>query len=60
MQGASEMNGTALPVARPCVPRIKHGAASEALLDEDDRFTRPIDNALHRATSLTVCWPNGA
>ena len=36
----------------------KDRAAIEKLLDEDYRFTSPIDNALDRATYMKLCWPN--
>jgi ketosteroid isomerase-like protein len=36
----------------------KDRAAIEALLDEDFRFTSPMDNRLDRATYLEHCWPN--
>jgi ketosteroid isomerase-like protein len=38
----------------------KDRAAIEALLDDDFHFTSPMDNALDRATYMTVCWPNSA
>jgi len=53
---------TPLAVARACLQAYvdKDRAAIEALLDDDYRFTSPIDNALDRGTYLKVCWPNSA
>lgn len=38
----------------------KDRAAIEALIADDFSFISPLDNALDRATSFRVCWPNSA
>jgi ketosteroid isomerase-like protein len=54
------MSDSPLSVARRCLQAYvnKDRASIEALLDDDFHFTSPIDNALHRATYLKICWPN--
>ena len=56
------MKPTALTVARACLKAYvdKDRAALETMIADDFHFTRPIDNALDRATYLKVCWPNSA
>jgi ketosteroid isomerase-like protein len=36
----------------------KDRAAIEALIDDDFRFTSPLDNRIDRATYFERCWPN--
>jgi ketosteroid isomerase-like protein len=54
------MTNRPLETARACFQAYvdKDRAALEALLDDDYRFTSPLDNELDRATYLEVCWPN--
>lgn len=56
------MTHTPLETARACFQAYvdKDRAALEALLDDDYRFTSPLDNELDRETYLEVCWPNSA
>jgi ketosteroid isomerase-like protein len=56
------MSNSALAIARACLQAYfnRDRAAIGALLDDDFRFTSPIDNALDRETYFKVCWPNGA